>query len=62
VDFVLEIPAGAPASQDAQLSVEQAQRYAHDMSQLMARAARKKAPEAAPAAPLRAAPPVTKAG
>lgn len=37
VDFVLEIPAGAPASQDAQLSVEQAQRYARDMSQLLAR-------------------------
>lgn len=37
VDFVMEIPAGAPAKQDAQLSVEQAQRYAHDMSQLMAR-------------------------
>lgn len=37
VDFVLEIPAGAPVSQDAQLSVEQAQRYARDMSQLLAR-------------------------
>ena len=37
VDFVMEIPAGAPASQDAQLSVEQAQRYAKDMAQLMAR-------------------------
>jgi signal transduction histidine kinase len=37
VDFVLEIPAGAPATQDAQLSVEQAQRYARDMAQLMAR-------------------------
>lgn len=37
VDFVLEIPAGAPAVQDAQLSVEQAQRYARDMSQLLAR-------------------------
>jgi K+-sensing histidine kinase KdpD len=36
VDFVLEIPAGAPAAQDAQLSVEQAQRYARDMSQLLA--------------------------
>lgn len=42
VDFVLELPAGAPASQDAQLSVEQAQRYAHDMSQLMARAMAKR--------------------
>ncbi len=41
VDFVLEIPAGAPASQDAQLSVEQAQRYARDMSLLMARSMRK---------------------
>jgi signal transduction histidine kinase len=49
VDFVLEIPAGAPASQDAQLSVEQAQRYAHDMSQLMARSmARKVKPETKP--------------
>lgn len=37
VDFVLEIPAGAPATQDSQLSVEQAQRYARDMSQLLAR-------------------------
>jgi len=37
VDFVMEIPAGAPATQDAQLSVEQAQRYARDMAQLMAR-------------------------
>jgi hypothetical protein len=43
VDFVLEIPAGAPASQDAQLSVEQAQRYARDMSQLLARSMAKKA-------------------
>ncbi len=42
VDFVLEIPAGAPASQDAQLSVEQAQRYAKDMSQLMARSMAKR--------------------
>lgn len=42
VDFVLEIPAGAPASQDAQLSVEQAQRYARDMSQLMARSMSKR--------------------
>lgn len=42
VDFVLEIPAGAPASQDAQLSVEQAQRYARDMSQLMARSMAKR--------------------
>jgi nitrogen-specific signal transduction histidine kinase len=42
VDFVLEIPAGAPASQDAQLSVEQAQRYARDMSQLLARSMAKR--------------------
>lgn len=42
VDFVLEIPAGAPATQDAQLSVEQAQRYALDMSQLMARSMAKR--------------------
>lgn len=42
VDFVLEIPAGAPATQDAQLSVEQAQRYARDMSQLLARSMSKK--------------------
>ncbi len=42
VDFVLEIPAGAPASQDAQLSVEQAQRYARDMSLLMARSMSKR--------------------
>jgi hypothetical protein len=42
VDFVLEIPAGAPASQDAQLCVEQAQRYARDMSQLLARSMAKR--------------------
>ncbi len=42
VDFVMEIPAGAPASQDAQLSVEQAQRYAHDMSSLLARSMAKR--------------------
>lgn len=42
VDFVLEIPAGAPAAQDAQLSVEQAQRYARDMSQLLARSMAKR--------------------
>jgi nitrogen-specific signal transduction histidine kinase len=42
VDFVMEIPAGAPALQDAQLSVEQAQRYARDMSQLMARSMAKR--------------------
>ncbi len=42
VDFVLEIPAGAPASQDAQLSVEQAQRYARDMSLLMERSMSKR--------------------
>ncbi|WP_294636688.1 HAMP domain-containing sensor histidine kinase [uncultured Aquabacterium sp.] len=42
VDFVLEIPAGAPATQDAQLSVEQAQRYAKDMSELLARSMSKK--------------------
>ena len=42
VDFVLEVPAGAPASQDAQLSVEQAQRYARDMSQLLARSMARK--------------------
>jgi hypothetical protein len=51
VDFVMEIPAGAPASQDAQLSVEQAQRYAKDMAQLMARSMAKRAQPAAPAAP-----------
>jgi len=50
VDFVLEIPAGAPATQDAQLSVEQAQRYAKDMSQLLARSMAKKVKEAAPPA------------
>ena len=42
VDFVLEIPAGAPATQDAQLSVDQAQRYALDMAALMARSMSKK--------------------
>jgi signal transduction histidine kinase len=51
VDFVMEIPAGAPASQDAQLSVEQAQRYAHDMSQLMARSMARKVQAAAPPKP-----------
>lgn len=42
VDFVIELPAGAPASQDGQLSVEQAQRYARDMAQLMARSAQRR--------------------
>ena len=52
VDFVREIPAGAPVSQDAQLSVEQAQRYAKDMAQLMARSmAKRPAPAVNPAAP-----------
>lgn len=37
VDFVLELPAGAPAGQEAQLSAAQAQRYAHDMAKLMSR-------------------------
>ncbi len=60
VDFVLEIPAGAPATQDAQLSVEQAQRYARDMSQLLARSMSKrvKLDEAGSAS---ATPPVTAA-
>jgi hypothetical protein len=43
VDFVMELPAGAPAAQDAQLSVEQAQRYARDMAQLMARGGKRSA-------------------
>ncbi len=61
VDFVMEIPAGAPATQDAQLSVEQAQRYAHDMSQLMARSmARKVAAVSSPAPAAPAAPTVLK--
>jgi len=52
VDFVMEIPAGAPVSQDAQLSVEQAQRYAKDMAQLMARSmAKRTAPAVNTAAP-----------
>ena len=37
------VKAGAPAAQDAQLSVEQAQRYARDMSQLLARSMAKRA-------------------
>ena len=44
VDFVMELPAGAPLMQDAQLSVEQAQRYARDMSRLLARSMARKAP------------------
>ena len=66
VDFVMEIPAGAPASQDAQLSVEQAQRYAHDMAQLMARSMARKvqvgaqAGTAAPSAPGAPVQPATK--
>jgi light-regulated signal transduction histidine kinase (bacteriophytochrome) len=48
VDIVMEIPAGAPATQDAQLCVEQAQRYAKDMSQLLARSMAKKVKEVAP--------------
>lgn len=47
VDFVMELPAGAPATQDAQISIEQAQRYARDMSQLLARSmSRQKKPAA----------------
>lgn len=42
VDFVLEIAAFAPATQDAQLSVEQAQRHAQDVSQLLARSMSKR--------------------
>jgi signal transduction histidine kinase len=42
VDFVMELPAGAPSTQDAQLSVEQAQRYARDMSRLLARSMSRK--------------------
>lgn len=49
VDFVMEIPAGAPASQDAQLSVEQAQRYARDMSSLLARSMAKRVKSPGPA-------------
>lgn len=45
VDFVMEIPAGAPVVQDAQLSVEQAQRYARDMSSLLARSMSRKPKE-----------------
>ncbi len=51
VDFVMEIPAGAPVSQDAQLSVEQAQRYAHDMAQLMARSMARKTQGQTPPSP-----------
>lgn len=43
VDFVIEVPAGAPAAQDAQMSIEQAQRYARDMAQLMERGAQRRA-------------------
>jgi signal transduction histidine kinase len=43
VDFVLELPAGAPSMQDAQLSVEQAHRYARDMSELLARSMARRA-------------------
>lgn len=60
VDFVLEIPAGAPASQDAQLSVEQAQRYARDMALLMSRSLSKRAP-GEPAARASATPSLTPA-
>jgi len=37
VDFVFEMPAGAPAEPAPQLALEQAQRYALDMARLMAR-------------------------
>jgi signal transduction histidine kinase len=60
VDFVLEIPAGAPATQDAQLSVEQAQRYARDMSQLLARSMSKRV-KLDEAGSVSATPPVTAA-
>lgn len=48
VDFVLDLPAGAPATQDAQISIEQAQRYARDMSQLLARSMTRQKKAAAP--------------
>ncbi len=56
VDFVLELPAGAPSTQDAQLSVEQAHRYARDMSELLNRSMsrRAKGSEAAPPAAAKA--------
>jgi K+-sensing histidine kinase KdpD len=37
IDFVMEIPAGAPIKHDAQMSVEQAQHYAFNVSELLAR-------------------------
>lgn len=46
VDFVMELPAGAPSTQDAQISVAQAQRYAQDMSKLLARSMARKPTEA----------------
>jgi signal transduction histidine kinase len=36
VDVVMELPAGAPASEDARLSLEQATRYARSVSDLLA--------------------------
>lgn len=48
VDFVLELPAGAPSTQDAQLSVEQAHRYARDMSELLARSVSRRAKQDGP--------------
>lgn len=49
VDFVLELPAGAPSTQDAQLSVEQAHRYARDMSALLNRSMERRTKAAAEA-------------
>jgi len=48
VDFVIEVPAGAPTNQDDQMSIEQAQRYARDMAQLMTRSTKRRASSATP--------------
>lgn len=56
VDFVMELPSGAPAAQNgaasgADIAVEQAQRYAHDMARLMDRQLKRQAALKSPPTP-----------
>jgi hypothetical protein len=51
-NFIIDLPTGAPARTEAtQLDIHQAQKYAEDLSRLMARARRKTAPPPAAEAP-----------
>ena len=50
-NFVIEMPTGAPGKEDVQLNLEQAKRYAADMSRLLKRRAAKQAPAAVKTVP-----------